>query len=113
MPEQHLQPLGAAFQVRPVHLGVAARAGSLPGGLFLPGVRTLPRRRLPRRRAVVRCSALLHLASEPPRNRVPLYKAFRVGASPNVWRVACTLVLALLYDIHGNLPALEAVLADA
>ena len=27
--------------------------------------------------------------------------------------IACTSLLALLYDIHGNLPALEAVLADA
>ena len=42
-----------------------------------------------------------------------LYRAFRFGGNPNVWRIACTLVLALLYDIHGNLPALEAVLADA
>jgi predicted phosphodiesterase len=38
---------------------------------------------------------------------------FRFGDSPNVHGIACTAVLALLYDIHGNLPALEAVLADA
>jgi putative phosphoesterase len=29
-----------------------------------------------------------------------------------VWGIPCRQLLAILYDIHGNLPALEAVLAD-
>ena len=42
----------------------------------------------------------------------------RAGASPgcgarSVKVGPCRAMLALLYDIHGNLPALEAVLADA
>ncbi len=35
------------------------------------------------------------------------------AAAETSGRIACTSLLALLYDIHGNLPALEAVLADA
>jgi hypothetical protein len=56
VPEQHLQPLGAAFQVGAVNLRVAARAGPAPGRQVLVTILTLARLR-----ARVACGSLLHL----------------------------------------------------
>ena len=103
--QHRLEALDAPGEIALVGRGVAARARVAPGG------GPLPRVLLVLALWIVLCGALGHRCRYLPARKSSPHEAS--GPQGHMGSQGIASRSPILYDLHGNLPALEAVLADA